>query len=97
MRKLFLYILIIAIIILVSCNPQIKQERESNNIRDAANVIDPMTDPIIKGSLKKDSLVVVPKNFTLHKSILFKYIATLKIKKLNQIFQLFCKEIGCDL
>lgn len=48
------------------------------------------------GTLKKDSLVVVPKNFTLHNSILFKYIANIKEQKLNTIFRLFCKEISCD-
>ena len=48
------------------------------------------------GVLKKDSLIVVPKNFTLHKSILFKYIAKLKEKKLQSIFKIFCKEIGCQ-
>ena len=48
------------------------------------------------GKLKKDSLVVVPKNFTLHNSILFKYIANIKEEKLKIIFRLFCKEIGCD-
>jgi len=47
------------------------------------------------GELKKDSLIIVPKNFTLHKSILFKYIAKLKEEKLQSIFQIFCKEIGC--
>jgi len=50
---------------------------------------------LIQGSLKKESLVV-PKNFTLHKSILFKYIASIENKKLNQIFTLFCREIGCN-
>ncbi len=48
------------------------------------------------GHLKKDSLVVVPKNFTLHKSILFKYLANVKQEKLKTIFILFCKEIGCN-
>jgi len=52
-------------------------------------------DDLIQGILKKDSLVVVPKNFTLHKSILFKYIADIKQEKLKVIFSLFCKEIGC--
>ncbi len=51
---------------------------------------------ISKGKLKKDSLIVVPKNFTLHKSILFKYIATLKNEKLQEIFKIFCKDIGCN-
>ncbi len=47
------------------------------------------------GELKKESMIVVPKNFTLHKTILFKYLGTLKKKKLNEIFELFCREIGC--
>ena len=53
------------------------------------------TNDLSKGELKKDSMVVVPKNFTLHKSILYKYLATIKEEKLQKIFQLFCKEIGC--
>lgn len=48
------------------------------------------------GVLKKDSLLVVPKNFTLHKSILFKYLGTLKKIKQKEIFKVFCKEIGCN-
>ena len=51
---------------------------------------------IIEGSLKKDSLVVVPKNFTLHKSILFKYLATLHEAKQKSIFEVFCQKIGCN-
>lgn len=47
------------------------------------------------GELKKESLIVVPKNFTLHKSILFKYLATIKDTKQKEIFEIFCKEIGC--
>ena len=50
---------------------------------------------VAKGCLKKDSLIVVPKNFTLHKSILFKYIATLKDEKFSEIYTLFCKKIDC--
>jgi len=53
-------------------------------------------DDLSNGQLKKDSLVVVPKNFTLHNSILFKYIANVKEEKLQMIFTLFCKEIGCS-
>ena len=51
---------------------------------------------LIDGSLKKDSLIVVPKNFTLHKSVLFKYIAKIKQEKLEEIFQVFCQKIGCN-
>ena len=53
-------------------------------------------DDLSNGHLKKDSLVVVPKNFTLHKSILFKYIANIKQEKLKIIFEIFCKKIGCN-
>lgn len=49
----------------------------------------------LDGSLKKDSLIVVPKNFTLHKSILFKYLATLNETKQKSIFEIFCQQIGC--
>ena len=48
------------------------------------------------GKLKKDSLIVVPKNFTLHKSILFKYLGTLNIEKQKEIFKIFCEKIGCN-
>ena len=47
------------------------------------------------GELKKESLIIIPKNFTLHKSILFKYLATIKNDKLNTIFTAFCHELGC--
>ncbi|MEA3383323.1 MAG: type II toxin-antitoxin system PemK/MazF family toxin [Campylobacterota bacterium] len=53
-------------------------------------------DDLQDGFLKKDSLVVVPKNFTLHKSILFKYLGTLKNIKQKEIFKVFCEEIGCN-
>jgi mRNA interferase MazF len=49
-----------------------------------------------RGELKKESLIIIPKNFTLHKSILFKYLATLKTDKLNTIFATFCQELGCQ-
>ena len=48
------------------------------------------------GKLKKDSVLVIPKNFTLHKSILIKYIASVKQNKLKIIFNNFCNKIGCD-
>jgi hypothetical protein len=37
----------------------------------------------------------VPKNFTLHKSILFKYLGTINKTKQKEIFGIFCEEIGC--
>ncbi len=50
---------------------------------------------LIKGKLSKESLVVVPKNFTLHESILFKYIATISKDKFNEIAREFCKQLDC--
>jgi len=50
----------------------------------------------IDGSLKKKSLLVVPKNFTLHKLILTKYLGKLSKKKQDEILDTFCKEIGCS-
>ncbi|MFA7083376.1 MAG: type II toxin-antitoxin system PemK/MazF family toxin [Arcobacteraceae bacterium] len=50
---------------------------------------------LANGKLQKDSLVVVPKNLTLHKSILFKHIASLKKEIFLEIFKKFCNEIGC--
>jgi len=47
------------------------------------------------GTLKRDSLVVVPKNFTLHRKILFKYIGRISDKKLSEIYDIFCHDIGC--
>ena len=50
---------------------------------------------LIEGSLKKESLVIVPKNFTLHKSILFKYIATINDNKFKEVYKNFCNELEC--
>ena len=51
---------------------------------------------LVEGVLKKDSLIVVPKNFTLHKTILFKNIGKITDKKLSEIYNIFCSEIGCS-
>ncbi len=48
------------------------------------------------GKLQKESMVVVPKNFTLHKSILTKHIATLKEEIFQKIYRQFCKELACN-
>ncbi|MCT7550956.1 type II toxin-antitoxin system PemK/MazF family toxin [Aliarcobacter butzleri] len=53
-------------------------------------------DDLIDGTLKKESLIVVPKNFTLHKSILFKYLGKLNDEKQKEIFKIFCEKIGCN-
>ncbi len=50
---------------------------------------------LTKGFLRKDSLVVYPKNFTLHKSILHKYITTINQNLFNSIYEKFCITIGC--
>jgi len=60
------------------------------------NKISILNSDLESGELKKESMIVVPKNFTLHKTILFKYLGTLKKRKLQDIFNLFCKEIGCS-
>jgi len=52
-------------------------------------------DDLIDGNLKKDSLIIVPKNFTLHKTILNKYIGQIHNEKLLNIFNNFCNKIGC--
>jgi len=66
----------------------------TSKIKDKSIII--KNNNLSDGVLKKDSLVVVPKNFTLHKSILFKYIATVKEEKLFEIFNIFCIKIGCN-
>jgi len=48
---------------------------------------------LIDGNLKKDSIVVIPKNFTLHKSLLVKYIGKLQENKFKIIFDNFCKNL----
>ena len=45
------------------------------------------------GYLKVNSVVIVPKNFTLSKTILFKKIAKLKKEKFKEIVNIFCNEI----
>ena len=48
-----------------------------------------------EGWIKKDSVVVVPKNFTLNKSLLIKKIGKLDNQKFQIVFDKFCKETGC--
>jgi len=51
---------------------------------------------LIDGRLEKESLVIVPKNFTLHKKILTKYLGQISDKKLFEIYHIFCNQIGCQ-
>jgi len=50
---------------------------------------------LAEGKLKKDSVVVIPKNFTLNKSLLIKKIAKISDIKFNIIKEKFCKELSC--
>ena len=50
---------------------------------------------LVKGGLKKESFVIVPKNFTLHKSIFVKYLATLNLELTGKITREFCLAMGC--
>jgi hypothetical protein len=40
-------------------------------------------------------LIVVPKNFTLHKQILYKYVGEISNAKALEIYDIFCNSIGC--
>lgn len=53
-------------------------------------------DDLTDGALKKESMVIVPKNFTLHKSILSKYIGKITDELFTKVFTQFCKDIGCN-
>ena len=52
-------------------------------------------DNLLSGKIKLKSFVVIPKNFTIHRDLLFKKIATVNGKKVSEIFNHFCIEIGC--
>jgi mRNA interferase MazF len=53
-------------------------------------------DNLLSGEIKLKSFVVIPKNFTIHRDLLFKKIATVNDKKTSEIFNHFCIEIGCE-
>ena len=53
-------------------------------------------DDLIDGVLKKKSMIVVPKNFTLHRSVLSKYIDKINKKLFQKIYKKFCNELGCN-
>ena len=63
--------------------------------QDKPNGIRLTNNDLINGKLQKDSLVVVPKNFTLHKQILYKYIGEISNVKALEIYDIFCNSIGC--
>ena len=50
---------------------------------------------LVDGSLKKDSMLLLPKNFTLHRSILIKYLARIKPALLKEIHKQLCMALGC--
>ena len=51
---------------------------------------------LIEGKIQKKSMIITPKNFTIHKSILIKYIGKINIEKYSCIMKSFCKELGCN-
>lgn len=51
---------------------------------------------LVDGSLKKDSMLLLPKNFTLHQSILIKYLARIKPALIKEIQERLCIELGCE-
>jgi mRNA interferase MazF len=51
---------------------------------------------LIDGRLLKESVVIVPKNFTLNKKIFVRYIGKISEEKLKEILEKFCREIGCN-
>lgn len=51
---------------------------------------------IVDGNLKKVSVIVLPKNFTLHNTVLSKYIAKINKDLFDRIFKQFCTELVCN-
>ena len=72
-------------VICLQLSSQIKQDRINISNND-----------LIDGNIQKESIVIVPKNFTLHKTTLIKYIGKINNNKLNSIFNNFCKDLGCN-
>lgn len=66
----------------------------SSQIKD--NRIKITNKDLIDGALKKESVVVVPKNFTLHNSIFSKYIGKIDDELIVEITKEFCLQIGCN-
>ena len=50
---------------------------------------------LIDGNLLKKSVVIVPKNFTLNKVTLIKYIGKILDEKFQIIYQKFCNDLNC--
>lgn len=50
---------------------------------------------LIDGALKKQSMLLVPKNFTLHQSVLTKYLARIPPRLLDDVMTRLCKDLGC--
>ncbi len=53
------------------------------------------TNDYAEGYLEKESKVIFPKSFTLHRSILIKHIATVRQDILSTIHVEFCKRMEC--
>jgi mRNA-degrading endonuclease toxin of MazEF toxin-antitoxin module len=50
---------------------------------------------LVDGALKKQSMLLVPKNFTLHQSVLTKYLARIRPALLDEVMTRLCKDLGC--
>jgi len=50
---------------------------------------------LVDGFMKSTSIAVIPKNFTISKSILGKYIGKIDDETFKIIYEKFCQEIGC--
>jgi len=50
---------------------------------------------VIDGNLLKKSVVIVPKNFTLNKITLIKYIGKISDEKFQIIYRKFCSDLNC--
>jgi hypothetical protein len=53
------------------------------------------SDDLVDGVLKKQSMLLVPKNFTLHHSVLTKYLARISPTLLGEVMTRLCKNLGC--
>lgn len=56
-------------------------------------LITPQT--LISGHLKKESMLLLPKNFTLHPSIFTKYLASVSDVFLQSVMAGLCADLGC--
>ncbi len=51
---------------------------------------------LVDGVLKKSSMLLVTKSFTLHSSVLTKYLARINTVLLDHVLTRLCQELGCS-